>query len=80
MEQFYRVAKVAEILGDLSESTVWLYTRQGKLKATKLSPKVTVWKESDIREFVQSQNDALNEPKVTVLKDEYIQRCIKTAV
>jgi len=64
MEQFYRVAKVAEILGNLSQSTVWLYTRQGKLKATKLSPKVTVWKESDIRAFVQSQNDTLNEPRV----------------
>lgn len=64
MDQFYRVAKVAEILGNLSQSTVWLYTRQGKLKATKLSPKVTVWRESDIRAFVQSQNDALNEPRV----------------
>lgn len=64
MEQFYRVAKVAEILGNLSQSTVWLYTRQGKLKATKLSPKVTVWRESDIRAFVQSQNDTLNEPRV----------------
>lgn len=64
MEQFYRVAKVAEILGNLSQSTVWLYTRQGKLKATKLSPKVTVWRDSDIRAFVQSQNDALNEPRV----------------
>lgn len=64
MEQFYRVAKVAEILGNLSQSTVWLYTRQGKLKATKLSAKVTVWRESDIRAFVESQNDALNEPRV----------------
>lgn len=66
MEQFYRVAKVAEILGNLSQSTVWLYTRQGKLKATKLSPKVTVWRESDIRAFVQSQIDALNEPEPRV--------------
>ncbi|MDP3266209.1 MAG: helix-turn-helix domain-containing protein [Sulfuricurvum sp.] len=64
MEQFYRVAKVAEMLGQLSQSTVWLYTRQGKLKSTKLSPKVTVWRESDIRAFVQSQNDALNDPRV----------------
>lgn len=64
MEQLYRVAKVAEMLGQLNQSTVWLYTRQGKLKSTKLSPKVTVWKESDILEFIQSQNDALNEPRV----------------
>lgn len=64
MEQFYRVAKVAEMLGQLSQSTVWLYTRQGKLKSTKLSPKVTVWRESDIRAFIQSQNDALNDPRV----------------
>lgn len=62
MEQFYRVAKVAELLENISQSTVWLYTRQGNLKATKLSPKVTVWRESDIREFVKSQNDALNKP------------------
>lgn len=66
MEQLYRVAKVAEMLGQLNQSTVWLYTRQGKLKSTKLSPKVTVWKESDIRAFVQSQNDALNEAEPRV--------------
>lgn len=48
------------------ESTVWLYTRQGKLKAIKLSPKVTVWSESDVDEFVQSQINALNEPEARV--------------
>jgi len=33
----------------ISKSTVWMYAREGKLpKATKLSPRVSVWKESDV--------------------------------
>lgn len=48
------------------QSTIWLWTRQKKLKSIKLSPKVTVWSESDVDEFVQSQIDALNEPEPRV--------------
>lgn len=35
-------------------STVWLFSRQGKIKAIKLSPRVTVWARADLDEYVQS--------------------------
>ncbi len=48
MEKLLRVPQVAEMLC-VSKSTVWQYAREGKLpKATKLSPRVAVWKESDV--------------------------------
>ncbi len=48
MDKFLRLPQVAELLG-VSKSTVWLYAREGKLpKATKLSARVSVWKESDV--------------------------------
>ena len=48
MKKFLRLPQVAELLG-VSKSTVWMYARNGKLpKATKLSPRVSVWLESDV--------------------------------
>lgn len=55
MEQFYRVAVVATYLGGVSESTVWQWSREGKLKPIKLSTKVTVWAKSDLDAFIQSR-------------------------
>lgn len=34
-------------------STVWMFSRQGKIKAIKLSPRVTVWAKADLDEFVR---------------------------
>ena len=51
-ERVLRVPKVAEKLS-ISVSTVWQYARQGKIpKPIKLSPRVSVWKESDIDAFL----------------------------
>ncbi|WP_415405883.1 helix-turn-helix transcriptional regulator [Sulfurovum sp. CS9] len=53
MDKFLRLPQVAEMLG-VSKSTVWLYAREGKLpKATKLSPRVSVWKESDVMALME---------------------------
>lgn len=52
--QFLRDKQAAAWLG-IGCSTVWMYVRQGKLKAIKLSPKVTVFAISDLQEFVQSR-------------------------
>jgi len=52
-----RLPQVAEMLG-VSKSTVWLYSRNGTLpKPIKLSPRVTVWRESDIQKLIESLGD-----------------------
>ncbi len=58
MEKLLRLPKVAERLG-VSKSTVWLYSRNGTLpKPTKLSPRVTVWKESDVMALIEKVSAA----------------------
>jgi predicted DNA-binding transcriptional regulator AlpA len=51
---FLRAWQVAQLLS-CGESTVWLYSRQGLITPIRLSPKVTVWSEEEIRGFVQSR-------------------------
>jgi len=51
-----RVKEVAEYLG-IGVSTVWYYAKQGLLKPIKLSPRVTVFKKSDIDAFIASRID-----------------------
>ncbi len=52
MDKLLRLPDVAEMLG-VSKSTVWLYSRNGTLpKPTKLSPRVTVWKLSDVQSLI----------------------------
>ncbi|MDD3598066.1 AlpA family phage regulatory protein [Sulfuricurvum sp.] len=54
MEKFLRVKDVADMLS-IGKSTVWLYTKTGKLpQPIKLSPGVTVWKLSEIEQFINS--------------------------
>lgn len=36
-------------------STIWLYTKQHKIKAIKLSERVTVWSTDELDAFVQRQ-------------------------
>lgn len=54
---FLRARQVAQLLS-CAESTVWLYSRQHLITPIRLSPKVTVWSEEEIREFVQSRVSA----------------------
>lgn len=59
MDKLIRDVGVAEAL-NIGRSTVWLYARQGKLpKPTKLSARVSVWKESDIKAFIDSMMEAV---------------------
>lgn len=59
-DKLLRVKEVAEKLS-IGVTTVWLYAREGKLpKPTKISPRVTVWKESDINKFIE---DSTSTPK-----------------
>ena len=54
MDKLLRLPQVAELLG-VGKSTVWLYAREGKLpKATKLSPRVSVWKLSDVQKLIDN--------------------------
>ncbi len=58
MEKLLRVSQVAEMLG-ISKSTVWLYAREGKLPpATKLSPRVSIWKQSDVMALIEKVSAA----------------------
>ena len=53
-EQLIRLPRVMELTG-LAKSTVWLWTKNGKLpKPLKLSARVTVWKLSEIQNYIQS--------------------------
>ncbi|WP_298691177.1 helix-turn-helix domain-containing protein [uncultured Sulfuricurvum sp.] len=52
--EFLRDKQAAEYLG-VGTSTIWLYTKQGKLKAIKLSDRVTVWAKSELNAFALSR-------------------------
>jgi prophage regulatory protein len=40
----------------LAKSTIWLYVKEGKFpKQIKLSPKISVWKESDVEAWITEQ-------------------------
>ncbi len=52
MDRFIRINEVMEMTG-LSKSTVWAWAADGRLpKGKKLSPRVTVWRLSEIQEFI----------------------------
>lgn len=54
MDKLIRVTGVMELTG-IEKSTAWLWTAQGIFpKPIKLSPRVSVWKESDILKFVEN--------------------------
>lgn len=52
--EYLRDKQAAEYLG-VGTSTIWLYTKQGKIKAIKLSERVTVWAKSELNAFVLSR-------------------------
>lgn len=54
MEKLIRIPRVMELIG-IKKSTVWLWVKQEKLpKPIKLSSRVTVWRESEILQFIQA--------------------------
>ena len=51
--KFLRISDVAEKTA-LSESTIWLWINEDKFsKPIKLSPKVTIWEEAKVDEWIQ---------------------------
>jgi prophage regulatory protein len=59
-ERLIRLPEVMDKLG-IARSTVWLYVEQEKLpKPIKLSPRVTVWRESEIVAYI-AKSEADNE-------------------
>ena len=53
-EKLIRVPRVMELTG-LAKSTIWAWVKKGKLpKPTKLSYRVSVWKESDILTYIDN--------------------------
>lgn len=54
-ERLLRIAKVQQRVG-LGRSTIWLWIKQGRFpQGIKLSPSVTVWRESEINLFVSGK-------------------------
>jgi prophage regulatory protein len=57
MKGLLRIKEVCKVTG-LSNSTIWLWVKQDKFpKPWKISPKITVWNESDIFEYIQNLRD-----------------------
>lgn len=54
MKELFRAKQAAEYLG-VSESTIWLFTKQGKIQSIKLSDRVTVWAKSSLDAFIASR-------------------------
>ncbi len=52
--RYLRDKAAAQYLG-VGVSTIWLYTKQRKIKAIKLSERVTVWSTEELDAFVQRQ-------------------------
>ena len=54
-DSLLRINRVMELTG-LAKSTIWLWVKLGKLPSPiKLSPRVTVWKQSDIDSWIEKQ-------------------------
>lgn len=54
IEEYKRAKQAAQYMC-VGVSTVWLFTKQGKIKAIKLSDRVTVWAKSDLDAFIASR-------------------------
>ena len=53
LENYLRAKEASKLIG-VGLSTIWLYAKQGKIAAYKLSDKVTVFKRSELEAFIES--------------------------
>ena len=54
MDKLLRMPQVEELTG-CKKSTIWLWVKDGKFpKPKKLSPRITVWKESEVAAFIDA--------------------------
>lgn len=51
----YKRAKQAANYMSIGVSTLWLFTKQGKIKSIRLSERVTVWAKSELDGFIASR-------------------------
>ena len=57
-EKLLRISGVSEQTA-IPKSTIWAWVKEGRFpQPLKLSPRITVWKESDIQEFIKSAGGA----------------------
>lgn len=56
--QNLRAKEASKYLG-IGLSTLWLFSKQKKLKPIKLSPRVTIFKKSDLDEFINSMSEGI---------------------
>jgi len=55
MSSFLRITNVMKKTG-IAKSTIWLWVKQNKFpKPIKLSPRITVWSEDSINEWMQNK-------------------------
>lgn len=65
-DSLIRVGKVASLLS-IAKSTVWLWESQGKIpKSFKLTPSTTVWRYSEIMEWIDEKQEESDENAIKV--------------
>ena len=57
MPAYFRAEEAAKYLG-IGKTTLWKFAKEGKLQATKLSSRVTVFSKSDLDTLVASSASA----------------------
>ena len=60
-QKLYRISELTEVLS-LSKSTIWKLTREKLFpQPSKLTDRITVWKDRDIEEWIDSIGENNNE-------------------
>ena len=55
--EYLRAKQAAQYMG-IATSTLWLFTKQNKLKSIKLSERVTIWAKTELDTFIASRAGA----------------------
>jgi prophage regulatory protein len=54
---YLRLAQITPNIVPVGRSTLWEWVKEGKFpKPVKLSPRVTVWRSADVREWMAQRN------------------------
>ena len=60
-QKLYRISELTEVLS-LSKSTIWKLTREKSFpQPSKLTDRITVWKDTDIHEWIDSIGESDDE-------------------
>lgn len=55
--QYLRAKQASQYMG-IGVSTLWLFTKQGKINAIRMSERVTVWDKNELNSFIASRSTA----------------------